>query len=151
MTWFWIRITVWSSLHELVLISRASHGSGFESPVNRVHNEYKPESPVTGLYLTKRVQNAVPRNHTHIIYTHAHLYIHITYSYIHSSVHNTYTYMYTTHTNSCTHIIHIYIHILYYIPTHAYTSYTHINSHICIHTYTHNNIYTYMHTTNTHP
>ena len=41
MTRFWIRITVWSSLHEPVLIYGSSHGSVFKSPVYRVHNKHK--------------------------------------------------------------------------------------------------------------
>jgi len=44
MTRFWNRIAVWSSLHELVLIYGSSHGSIFESPMYRVHNEYESES-----------------------------------------------------------------------------------------------------------
>jgi len=41
MTQFWIRIAVWSLLHEPMRISESSHGSAFESPVYRVHNEHK--------------------------------------------------------------------------------------------------------------
>ena len=44
MTRFRNRITVWSSLHEPVLIYSSSHGSVFESPMYRVHNEHEIRS-----------------------------------------------------------------------------------------------------------
>ena len=47
MIWFWNRIVTWSSLHEPVLIYGSSHGSVFELPAYRVHNEYNSKSPVT--------------------------------------------------------------------------------------------------------
>ena len=53
----WIRIAVWSSLHEPVLIYGSSHGSVFKSPLYRVQNMYKSESPVTSRELTKWVGN----------------------------------------------------------------------------------------------
>jgi len=44
MTRFRNRIAVWSSLHEPVLIYGSSHGSVFESPLYRVHNEHESRS-----------------------------------------------------------------------------------------------------------
>ena len=41
MTRFGIRIAVWSSLYELVLIYRSSHGSVFGLPAYRVHDEHE--------------------------------------------------------------------------------------------------------------
>ena len=52
MTWFRNWITVWSSLHEPVLIYRSSHGSVFETPLYRVHNEHESGS---GLGLLQRI------------------------------------------------------------------------------------------------
>jgi len=46
---FRIRITVRSTLHELVRISESSHVSVFELLVYRVHNEHEPGSSVIGL------------------------------------------------------------------------------------------------------
>jgi len=41
MTRFRNQIAIWSSLHKPILIYRSSHGSVFESPLYRVHNEHE--------------------------------------------------------------------------------------------------------------
>ena len=92
MTRFRNRIIVWSSPHELVRISGSFHGSVFESPLCRVHNEHESGSPVTKFGSHERVWNTVTRNRTHEptrTYTRA-------FTHAHTS-HNTYIHIYTTH------------------------------------------------------
>ena len=88
MTMFWNRITVWSSLHEPVRISELSHGSVFESPVYRVHNEHNSKSPVTGPDLTERVRITATRNQTHeLIRTHTRTLTLATYLHVRTCIH----------------------------------------------------------------
>jgi len=90
MTWFWVRIAVWSSLHEPVLIYGSSHGSFFKSPVYRVHGGTNLKSSVTGPDLMNgfvMLQHATqPMNshehtlvyiHTSHLYTYKHAYAHV--------------------------------------------------------------------------
>jgi len=65
MTQFWVRIVVWSSLHEPVLMYGSFLVSVFELSSYWVHNEHKSRSPVTGPGLTERVRNAVTLDRTH--------------------------------------------------------------------------------------
>jgi len=119
-TWFWIRIATWSSLHEPVQISGSSHRSVFKSPVYRVICEHKSESPATGLDLTKRVrtlQYATQPMNSHEntpVYIQAHIQpynnIHIhTYYFTYPNTHSHDTHTLTPHahnntlTNPCTH------------------------------------------------
>jgi len=102
---FWNRIAIWSSLHELVRISGSSHGSNFESPVYRVQNGYKSESPITEFGSHERVRNPVTRNQTHRdegkinTYTkYTHTRTHTCTPHVHTYTGNPHTYMLFTHT-----------------------------------------------------
>ena len=59
MTRFRNRIAVWSLLHEPVLIYGLSHGSVFELPLYRVHNEHEFGS---GPGLIEWIRNTVTRD-----------------------------------------------------------------------------------------
>ena len=59
-TWFRNRITVWSLLHEPVLIYESSRGSVFESLVHRIICKHESESPATGPDLTRQVWIIAP-------------------------------------------------------------------------------------------
>ena len=93
------RIVIWSPLHEPVLIYDSSHGSVFESPLYRVHNEHESGLGLGLLYLgsdlTERVR--VPQlKHKlaqSLTNTHAYLYIHTILS-IYTLIH-TYVKIYT--------------------------------------------------------
>ena len=88
MTRFCNWITVWSLLHELVVIYGSSHGSIFESPKHRVQNGYKSESPVTEFGSPERVWNVVIHIHTHkYLYIHIHVLIHTPGTHMHTSIH----------------------------------------------------------------
>ena len=112
------RIAVWSSLHELALIYGSSHGSVFESPIYRVHNEHESGSPVAGFESHRTGPKYCSTQPTH-----------------------TYKYKYTlnillsTPTHTCTPTyMHIYIYVYIYIIHHIY-----IHLYILI-------IYSFMHT-----
>jgi len=99
------RITVWSSLHELVLIYGSSHGSVFELPMFRVHDGHKSEScprpSVTELGTPERIWFAVAHNYTLELIrtsnrTHTHIRIQHTRAYINTPIYinlPTYTYV----------------------------------------------------------
>jgi len=115
MTRFWNRITVWSSLYEPVLIYGSSHGSVFESPAYRVHNEHE-SGPGPGL--TKRVWTAATCNPTN---EHTQTYT------VHIPTHARYTCIRT----------HVHPHMYIYTSIHIYTqSYACIYTerHTCVHT-----------------
>jgi len=161
MTRFQNRIAVWSSLHESVMFYGSSHGSVFESPVHRVQNGYKSESPVTEFGSSERVRNAITRHQTqreegestyaHKTLTHIILIL-ACHTCIHPRVHP-HTYVYT-HPNTYT-SMHIHIHYTYIYPdkhtlkhslTHTHAS---LNTYIqtCIHAYTtHTNSRTHQQT-----
>jgi len=140
MTRFWVRIIVWSTLHEPTQISRLSRGSVFESPVYQVHGEHQSESPITkfgwheGIIAAthNHIQRAREIN-THITHSHMYPHTHATRAYTHVHPH---TYIYTS----------IYIHKHYiYISTHAYT-FPHTHKHSWIHIIMHTNSQTHAST-----
>ena len=101
MTWFWNRITFWSSLHELVRIPESFLGSVFKLPVYRLRSEHISGSHEwvrivvtrnpTQTYKNKYTLNTHTCTQTHTciptlifieIWTYIHMYIH-TYTCIH--------------------------------------------------------------------
>jgi len=102
MTWFWIRIAAWSSLHEPARISRSSYGLVFESSVYRVHNSTNSDRVRVPYYpfgSQERVRNAAACKHTHtLIYRHIRTHP-CTNTYTHKLTHP-----HNTHTSPCMHI-----------------------------------------------
>ena len=112
MTRFQNRIAVWSSLHEPILIYRSSHGSVFESPVYRVHNEHESGSGPgllkwSGSHQTNPKRCSMQPTHTYkhkyMLNTHTRIQIHThiptcihlyEYTHTYTSIH-TYIYIYT--------------------------------------------------------
>jgi len=153
---FWIRIAVWSSLHEPVLIYGSSHESVFESPLYRVHNEHESGS---GPSLLQRVRILLNESETlqhasEHMNSHKHTLVHV-YTPQHTRINirvcpHIYVYKYTntyiqytclnTNTHACplnthahnhhaahaTSIIHIIMHTCSQHTLH-YKSYMHIN------------------------
>jgi len=134
MTWFWIRIVIWSSLHEPIQIPRSFRVSVFELPVYRVHNGHKFESSVTGPDLSKWVCNRCNTHPNKWTHTNIHLY---TYTPIHTIIHtiiHIYTLYIHSHTPPCTH-------------THP-RKYTHLNSNTqAHHSHKHTHYYSNIHYT----
>ena len=156
MTQFWVRITIWSSLHEPIWISRWSHRSVFESPMYRVHNEHKSGSLLPGLDRTSDSNRYNTQTNIHRegqeymerkIYKATHLRTNL-----HIHAQHTDTLMHNTHVHTSTHIYnhahnintisywHNFTHILKHIAhtcMHAYTLYTHTTPYIYIHMHSH--------------
>jgi len=131
MTRIWIRIAVWSSLHEPVWIFRSSHGSVFEPAVYWVHSEHQSDLLLSSLDRTSESIIIVPRNHK-----------------LRERGINTHITHVCTHTckPQCVHM-HVYTHIQVYTQAHANTSYMHTHTYMYYHIITHP---IYIHNTHAH-